>query len=745
MRKVVLLSMGFVLLCVFTVRAQEPCGTEVTPEQIQFMNKIHESAQTQLRVRSDFPLVEIPVKAHIVRNSNGTGGLSIADLEREMDRVNSLYASSNMTFFLDGPVNYINDDRYVNFNTTQENELANSRDFFGVINIYFFNSILSGSSPLCGYTRFPPSTDRIFMANACSTNGSTLAHEIGHYFTLYHTHGKTNTGTTDELVQRIDCHRLGDDICDTPADPNLTGRVNANCEYTGNLTDSNGQGFSPQVSNIMSYAPQNCRAIFTAGQYERIRNGFEFGRNYLNFRNPNFTARFSSNVQKGCLPLTVSFSDQTVGANGRIWTFEGGSPSSATNSNPTILYSAPGQYQVKLEVFNNEGKNDFILRNSFIIVEDPYEGLVANVVESEFESDMLPINWEIRNFGQTTTFQPSAIGKNENGGSIFIHHFDYQSNISGEIDDLQLPNIDLRGINKLDLSFTYAYTFQPDNFPDPPKYDSLQVLVESFCSGDFRSVWKMGGQQLATSTPRLTPFIPEFEEDWRTVSFSISRTNLSASTQDVGNVVFRSVSGLGNNLYIDNIRIVPDYSILAPSNLRVSNVSGANVTLRWVVNSVNHSTFQVERRLASSSNFETIAETTSNIFTDNLSGLDGVFEYRVLAKSINGTSNFSNSIQTPLIITSSPEALYADYIDVYPNPFDNSIVIKFADGIFNDENVFINIISPSGQNVYNKVFPFKGIQENPSLLVDLSNLKSGFYFIQFQQSNNIIYKKVIKK
>jgi GEVED domain/Secretion system C-terminal sorting domain len=101
---------------------------------------------------------------------------------------------------------------------------------------------------------------------------------MGHYYGLYHTHGKSNCGTTDELVNDPNCARTGDDVCDTPADPNLLGLFcseslvdSATCMYIGTEVDRIGNPFQPDPSNIMAYTWEHCTTRFTPGQYERMR------------------------------------------------------------------------------------------------------------------------------------------------------------------------------------------------------------------------------------------------------------------------------------------------------------------------------------------------------------------------------------------------------------------------------------------------------------------------------------------
>jgi hypothetical protein len=87
-----------------------------------------------------------------------------------------------------------------------------------VINIYFINTILNDDVTLCGYASFPwneKEQEYVVIKNSCAMNGSTLAHEVGHYLGLWHTHTTTNG---PELVNGANCKIAGDELCDTPAE-----------------------------------------------------------------------------------------------------------------------------------------------------------------------------------------------------------------------------------------------------------------------------------------------------------------------------------------------------------------------------------------------------------------------------------------------------------------------------------------------------------------------------------------------
>ena len=98
---------------------------------------------------------------------------------------------------------------------------------------------------------------------------------------MFHTHGKTNNGTTDELVNGSNCESAGDNVCDTPADPNLNGKVSRDCLYTGGASDANGDPFDPDPRNIMSYSRKECRDVLTPGQLARVSFSARFHRPYF--------------------------------------------------------------------------------------------------------------------------------------------------------------------------------------------------------------------------------------------------------------------------------------------------------------------------------------------------------------------------------------------------------------------------------------------------------------------------------
>lgn len=77
---------------------------------------------------------------------------------------------------------------------------------------------------------------------------------------------------------------------------------------------------------------------------------------------------FSIGSASGCVPLVVTFSDETINnPTSWLWSFPGGTPSESTEQEPTVTYNQSGNYSVTLTVTNEHGSHTRI-RNNFINV-----------------------------------------------------------------------------------------------------------------------------------------------------------------------------------------------------------------------------------------------------------------------------------------------------------------------------------------------------------------------------------------
>ncbi len=536
------------------------CGTEPTKKDIEVLNKL-EVAKSDARISIAAPsLTKIAITAHIVRTSDGTGGLTEQELTDAIADVNEIYTLTNMEFFLFGDINYIDNDDYYDFNSSQEGELASQHFVENTINVYFFNSAMSGTTPVCGYARFPASgIDRIVMVNDCTTNGSTFPHELGHYFALYHTHGKSNTGTTDELVTREEgssnCENAGDDLCDTEADPNLSGQVDGDCLYTGDATDANGDTYIPNPRNLMSYSVKYCRDEFSQGQADRIVAAYDEYKTYL--YDKNYAAIFDVSSKEVCENNTVDFLNESVNAVSYEWTFEGGTPASSTDENPTVTYSTVGSYDVTLVITEADGGTDTKFLENHITVKSEVTSEVTSESGSFEEAELAEY---VYNEDESYTWEKTDAAFTEGTNSVYMNFYSYSN--SGAEDYLVIATLNTSVEKVFALTFDYSYAPYSESF-----FDGLEVVYRNPC-GQWQTAWSKEGNELATVASQESAFTPTSNQwESETVLFEIDETD------EVVEFAFKAINGYGNNLYLDNYSIDvfdPNFSI---ESVNITNAS----------------------------------------------------------------------------------------------------------------------------------------------------------------------------
>lgn len=259
------------------------CGTEFSPDPT-FDRAAYESFKRTYQSRSvqrGDEITVVPVVARIVRHTDGTGGLSLSELPEIMDSLNKRFEGVNMQFQMCGPPEFVDVNVFYDFDRGLYADSLVTYNIPNVINIYFINKILNDASFLCGYASFPWfDQEYVVVKNSCALNGSTLAHEVGHYLGLYHTH---ETFLGNEYADGSNCLFTGDELCDTPADPRLgTNNVSSICEYTGTSRDLNGDRYRPDPTNIMSYSRKACRTFFSEDQSTRMNFYLQKDRSHLN-------------------------------------------------------------------------------------------------------------------------------------------------------------------------------------------------------------------------------------------------------------------------------------------------------------------------------------------------------------------------------------------------------------------------------------------------------------------------------
>ena len=222
----------------------------------------------------DFVLYRVPLKFWIYTKSDGSGNATPDQIKDFMTNLNYFHQINKTGFrFYLADVQYIQNDKHNELGYYREApRLSRKNKQAGLINIHIARNIKKGHGTVRG--TYNMVTKSVLIKQY--TSKSSLAHEIGHYFGLKHTHRNYDKGKSkQEPVSRTRknkkgerlCEVNGDKLCDTPAEPRLSKCVNRNCEYTGEFRDQWGDLYKPDPTNIMGYpAYRKCRTKFTRGQ-----------------------------------------------------------------------------------------------------------------------------------------------------------------------------------------------------------------------------------------------------------------------------------------------------------------------------------------------------------------------------------------------------------------------------------------------------------------------------------------------
>ena len=266
------------------------CGTANLPPSER--QSLEAEAALALRLKqasgpSFTTLTYVPIRPHIIRKSDGTGGYSLASLNNVLALTNRYYLQNGngIQFYFSGATpDYIdNDALYNQYRQFTDDATVAPRDANNALNQYYIHQF--AQSGLGGYAQFPAnntnSTRTIILdeSNDDDMGNRLVPHELGHTFNLLHTFEPAYGYERVTRGEGANCASAGDLVCDTPADP--YGRFTAatsSCvtgcppSYTCSFTDEQNNLYTPSPTNIMSYYFP-CIHDFTPGQYDRMQAG----------------------------------------------------------------------------------------------------------------------------------------------------------------------------------------------------------------------------------------------------------------------------------------------------------------------------------------------------------------------------------------------------------------------------------------------------------------------------------------
>lgn len=237
--------------------------------------------------------IYLAMRVVVFTSSTGATSVDEDELELSIENAKKTYAKQGIIISSCAPIFTPNNSLY-KFEKLTETPQLEALVSDNLINVFVTEELASNDVDICGFATFPYSEGKKYVVvnSLCINNPSTLIHEMGHYFGLYHTH---ETFYGREFVSRFNCTESGDLLCDTPADPQLSGlNVNNACTYVGVKVDALGEYYKPDTRNFMSYSLKTCRDVFSPQQQAVTRSvAIEHFNSYLKACSGNDISIFS--------------------------------------------------------------------------------------------------------------------------------------------------------------------------------------------------------------------------------------------------------------------------------------------------------------------------------------------------------------------------------------------------------------------------------------------------------------------
>lgn len=158
-----------------------------------------------------------------------------------------------------------------------------------------------------------------------------------------------------------------------------------------------------------------------------------------------------------------------------------------------------------------------------------------------------PSGWNYVHFNPNNQFTRATVSGYGNGsGSAKMDHFSGDMDITGQLDYLMLPRLDLSAApTGTLLQFSVAHRQY-----NTGSNDRLRVKVSTDCGGTWSTVYDKAGSTLSTAPAGTSAYTPTATQ-WRTESVDLSTVVGEADVL----LMFESLSDFGNNVYIDDVNV----------------------------------------------------------------------------------------------------------------------------------------------------------------------------------------------
>ena len=188
----------FFITNILTIQAQElqgVCGNTYADQMSQIdrylVNK--QVAKTNPSKSRNRTTTYLPIQFNIATRNNGTGGIQITDMLEQMCLLNEQFGEFDINFYLaEEPTFIANDVIYESHTLSSGQFTMRQRRNREALNVWVVNNAAPQSGgPIVGTVLgyYDPVNDWVVVRkNQISGVNNTLAHEVGHFLSLFHPH-----------------------------------------------------------------------------------------------------------------------------------------------------------------------------------------------------------------------------------------------------------------------------------------------------------------------------------------------------------------------------------------------------------------------------------------------------------------------------------------------------------------------------------------------------------------------------
>lgn len=255
------------------------------------------------------------------------------------------------------------------------------------------------------------------------------------------------------------------------------------------------------------------------------------------------------NLSTNCVSDTVFFVDHSTTLKSGAtysWYFEGGSPSTSSEMNPKVVYTVPGNYNVKLVVSDSRGI-DSIEVIDFMNVTNTF-GASPQVYEDFNGVDFPPIGWRLIDSEGSSWEHDWPEGDDSDKVAGYPN---YWVDATGQEHLLALPAADFSNAQSAGISFDYTYN-------DNGNYiDSLALVYRTGSNPNWQIIWAKGGNQLES----LGTDVWYWYTSGANITFQNEVLDLGfLAGESCVELAFSNIGHYGNHIWVDNVNLFGSFT-----------------------------------------------------------------------------------------------------------------------------------------------------------------------------------------